>query len=67
MTHCQMFKAFDNDDGYISVICHRERYAKDLRKMGFVDSLEDAKAKPEPSKTISRRKSKDDDSVNTGK
>ena len=41
ITHVQMFKAADNDDGYVSVIVHRERYRDDLVKMGFVGSVED--------------------------
>lgn len=55
MTHCQMFKAFDNEDGYVSVIVHRERFVADMRKMGFVDTIEEV-TKPKP---VKRAKSND--------
>jgi len=35
-----MFKAFDNEDGYVTVICLRDRYIEDLEKMGFVDNAD---------------------------
>ncbi len=35
-----MFKAFDNEDGYVTVLCLRDRYIKDLESLGFVDSTD---------------------------
>jgi len=43
MSHCSMFKACDNKDGFVSVIVHRERYIDDLKAMGFVESVNDLK------------------------
>jgi len=40
-THQQMFIKADNEEGFVSVICHRERYADDLKKMGFVNTVEE--------------------------
>lgn len=58
MSHIQMFKASDNEDGYISVVCHRERYADELRSLGFVESVDDLK-KPAPKKKRAAKKDTD--------
>jgi len=48
-----MFKEFDNEDGYVTVICLRDRYINDLESLGFVDSTDklsapEAKKAPKP-------------------
>ena len=42
MSHTQMFKKADNDDGYMSVIVHRDRYLKDLEAEGWVSTQQEA-------------------------
>lgn len=39
--HVHLFKAFDNEDGYITVICHRDRYQEALKSLGFVESVDE--------------------------
>ena len=46
MTHQQLFKKSDNDDGYISVICHRARYLDELKAIGFVESVDQLDQEP---------------------
>lgn len=48
MTHQQMFKKFNNDDGYISVIVLRERYFDDMKADGWVETEAEALAQKEP-------------------
>lgn len=44
MSHCQIFYPFDNDDGFISVVCHRERFLDDLLSLGWCKTAADAVA-----------------------
>ncbi len=68
-----MFKEFDNEDGYVTVLCLRDRYIKDLESLGFVDStdkltapeveeapkpIDPIKQEPGPSKSSKPKKSK---------
>lgn len=45
--HTQVFHPANNEDGYVAVICHRERYLKELLAMGWFETADEAKAKPE--------------------
>lgn len=45
--HSQLFHPANNEDGYVSVICHRERYLKELLAMGWFETADEA-LKPEP-------------------
>lgn len=42
--HSQLFHPANNEDGYVSVICHRERYLKELLAMGWFETADEAKA-----------------------
>lgn len=42
MTHCQIFYPFDNEDGYISVVCHRERFLENLLSLGWQKTAAEA-------------------------
>lgn len=42
MSHCQIFYPFDNEDGFISVVCHRERFLDDLLSVGWCKTQEEA-------------------------
>lgn len=42
MTHCQIFYPFDNEDGFISVVCHRERFLDVLLRLGWYKTQEEA-------------------------
>lgn len=42
MTHCQIFYPFDNEDGYISVVCHRERFLESLLSLGWQKTAAEA-------------------------
>jgi len=53
-----MFKAFDNEDGYVTVICLRDRYLKDLESLGFVDNADKLSAPKKAPKPIEPVKSK---------
>lgn len=44
MTHCQIFYPFDNEDGFISVVCHRERFLDDLLSLGWQKTAAEAVA-----------------------
>lgn len=44
--HTQVFHPASNEDGYVSVICHRERYLKELLAMGWFETADEAKVKP---------------------
>lgn len=46
MTHIQVFYPSDNEDGYISVVCLRERYFDELKKLGWKESPEELEEKP---------------------
>lgn len=41
--HCSVFHYADNDEGYITVICLRDRYLDELKKLGWVEKPEDVK------------------------
>lgn len=43
--HSQLFHPANNEDGYVSVICHRERYLKELLAMGWFETADEALAK----------------------
>jgi hypothetical protein len=43
----QLFKRADNDEGYISVICHRPRYLTALAAMGWCETAEEASQQTE--------------------
>lgn len=44
---CAIFKKADNDEGFISVLCHRERYLDLLKAEGWVLTLDEALAQTE--------------------
>ncbi len=46
--HSQLFYPSSNEDGYVSVICHRERYLKELLAMGWFETADEAIAMLEP-------------------
>lgn len=52
MTHQQLFKKADNDDGYITCIVLRERYFDEFKALGFVESPE--QLDQEPKKKLGR-------------
>lgn len=42
--HSQLFYPASNADGYVSVICHRDRYLKELLAMGWFETADEARA-----------------------
>lgn len=57
MSHCAVFKKSNNDEGFISVICHRERYLEELKADGWSETPEEAMSEtPKKSDTLTLKK-----------
>lgn len=53
MSHCQIFYPFNNEDGYISVVCHRERFLDGLLSLGWCKTADEAIAcGPDPNPEV---------------
>lgn len=48
MSAISFFHPADNEDGYVTMICLRERYQDTLLAMGWVKSVDDLPKKDEP-------------------
>jgi hypothetical protein len=60
MQNCMVFYPSDTDDGYIAVICHRERDLEQLKKLGWYETAQAALdyKKPEQPKVSSNDRSR---------
>jgi len=68
MSHMSMFKKSNNEEGYIMIICHRERYRDELESLGFVDSSDKLEViEPVKSKVNEPTRDKVSNSKKTGK